>query len=123
MKKYVIRKHGPQENINGHMAAPYTDSIVKLDIQPQTPDEYDGDPSGESIARRLLTWGADLLAPANEYTGVPADLLFYKGIWYECVSGGDWDFGLLAHSESKFVALPASKQPPAPNARTCGVMP
>jgi len=118
-KPYTLRKHGPQININGHMAASYTDTIVRLNVQPQAPHEYVGAPEGETTVKRLKAWGPSQLDSANEYTNTPGDLLFYKGIWYECTSSADWDHTILSHFQSDFVALPASKQPEPPT----GVVP
>jgi len=117
-KKYTLRKHGSQTNTNGYTAATYEDVIVKLNVQPQAPDEYDGDPSGERTIKRLKSWGVAELTSANEYLGIPGDLLFYKGIWYECTSSVDWDHTILSHFQSDFTALPASKQPPPPEVKT-----
>jgi hypothetical protein len=113
-KPYTLRKHGKQTNIDGHMVAPYTDMIVRLNVQPQAPNEYEGDPEGERTIKRLKSWGPSQLASADEYSNTPGDLLFYKGIWYECTSSADWDHTILSHFQSDFVALPASKQPPPP---------
>jgi len=114
-KPYTIRKHGPQTNIDGYTAATYTDSIIKLNVQPQAPDEYAGDPLGERTIKRLKSWGPTQLTSADEYNGIPGDLLFYKSIWYECISCVDWDHTILSHFQSDFTALPASKQPLPPD--------
>jgi len=113
-RPYTIRKHGPQVNVGGYTSASHDDIIVRLNVQPQAPDEYVGDPSGERTIKSLKSWGSDKLASANEYTGIRGDMLFYHGIWYECTSSVMWDHTMLAHYQSNFVALPASKQPDPP---------
>jgi len=113
-KPYTIRRHGPQNNIDGYMASPHEDSIVLLNVQPKTPNQYLGDPDGERTVKHLKSWGADALTSADEYAGTPGDMLFYMGIWYECKSSAPWDHTILSHYESDFVAFPASKQPDAP---------
>jgi len=113
-KPYIIRNHGPQSNIKGYTAATHADSIVRLNVQPQAPDEYEGDPSGERTIKRLKSWGPDRLTSADEYSGIPGDMLFYHGIWYECTSSVMWGHTILSHYQSDFTALPASKQPDPP---------
>jgi len=115
-RKYTIRRHGSQFNVDGHTASTYEFDTTCLNVQPQAPDNYEGDPDGERTVKKLKSWGPDKLTSADEYSGIPGTLLYYKGIWYECTSCVDWDHTILSHFQSDFVALPASKQPdPPPN--------
>ena len=113
-RPYTIRKHGPQTVIDGYASANYADSVIRLNVQPQAPDDMDATPSGDKTVKQLKSWGSDKLTSANEYDGIPGDLLFYGGIWYECTSSVMWDHTMLAHYQSDFVAWPAEKQPPPP---------
>ena len=113
-KKYTVRQHGSQRNIGGHMATDYQFITARLNVQPQAPDEYDGDAAGEKTIKRLKAWGTPRLTSADEYSGTPGDLLYYKGVWYECTSCVEWDHTILAHFQSDFTALPANKQPKPP---------
>ena len=113
-KPYVIQKHGEQTVIDGYASAEYVDSITRLNVQPQAPDDYQGNPEGEKTVKHLKAWGADKLTSADEYNGIPGDRLYYHGVWYECKSSVMWDHTILAHYQSDFVALPAEKQPKPP---------
>ena len=96
------------------MATTYEYFTVRLNVQPQAPDNFEGNPEGERTVKKLKAWGPHELTSADEYSGIPGDLLFYKGIWYECTSCVDWDHTILSHFQSDFTALPASKQPDPP---------
>jgi hypothetical protein len=113
-KKYTLRKFEAQTVTDGYAASKYKDIIVKLNVQPQAPDNMDAQEQGDSTVKTLKSWGSDELTSADEYTNTPGDCLFYKGIWYECTSSVDWDHTLLAHFQSDFVNLPADKQMPPP---------
>jgi len=114
-KPYTIRRHGEQTVTDGYAWYPYTDIITRLNVQPQAPNEFDAAPEGDRTIKRLKSWGPAQLTSANEYTGQPGDYLFYKGIWYECLSSVEWDHTMLRHFQSDFTALPAEKQPDPPS--------
>ena len=116
-KPYVIRQHYVQRVIYGHAEATYTDKITRLNVQPQAPDSYQGDPEGEKTVKHLKSWGNCELNSANDHTDTPGDLLFYNGLWYECTSSVMWDHTILQHYQSDFVLLPANNQPPPPEIR------
>ena len=114
-RPYTVRKHGAQVITRGYPSAPHTDVILRLNVQPVAPNRFDAQPEGDRTVKHLKSWGREQLASANEYTSVPGDLLFYRGIWYECKSSVQWDHTLLRHFQSDFVALPANKQPRPPS--------
>jgi len=109
-KSYTVRRHGPQEVIDGLTAAPYTDMTVRLDVQPLSSDELLALPEGDRTVRRVKSYGPDKLISANEFKGIPSDLLFYQGLWYECKSSVMWDHTMLRHYKSEFVILTESQQ-------------
>ena len=113
-KPYIVRKFGEQTVVNGYASSTYMDKTMRLNIQPQAPDSFEGREEGDTTLKRLKSWGANKLTSADEYEGIPGDLLFYQGIWYECLSSVMWDHTLLSHYQSDFVNLPADEQPPPP---------
>lgn len=113
-RPYTIRKYGVQTVIDGYASAAYADSVVRLNVQPQAPDNMEPDPAGDHTVKLLKSWGSDKLTSANDFQGIPGDMLFYNGLWYECTSSVMWDHTILAHYQSDFVVLPAEKQEPPP---------
>jgi hypothetical protein len=113
-KSYTVRKHQQQEIKKGYASAAYTDIILRLNVQPLTPNEILALPEGERTVKRIKSFGVGPMESADEYGNVPGDRLFYRGIWYECVSSVPWDHTMLSHYRSEFVALPANKQPEPP---------
>lgn len=114
-KPYVVRKHGAQTVIRGYAQAGYADSIAWLNVQPQAPNDYQANPEGEKTVKHLKSWGADKLASANDSDGVPGDMLYYNGLWYECKSSVMWNHTMLRHYQSDFVSLPVDRQPRQPS--------
>ena len=113
-KPYAVRKFASQTVVDGYAAASYTDVIVRLNVQPHAPDNLEPAEAGDTTNKHLKSWGPDKLTSANEYDGIPGDLLFYHGVWYECKSSVMWDHTLLSHYQSDFVNWPAEKQPQPP---------
>jgi len=111
---YTVRKHGAQTITCGYASAPYTDVRTMLNVQPLSPDELQALPEGERTVKRVKTYGAGKLTSADEYDGVPADMLFYRGQWYKCKSSVDWNHTMLSHYRSEFVILPECDQPDPP---------
>lgn len=89
-KEYVLRRFEPQEVTQGYPCSPYSDSMVKLNVQPLSTKELMALPEGMRGAKRITAIGGDLNT-VNELLGVLGDRLFYKGNWYECESAQDWD--------------------------------
>jgi hypothetical protein len=87
---------------------------MKLDVQPLTPNELMALTEGERTVKRLKTFGTSQLVSADEFTGTPGDLLFYRGYWYECKSSVFWDQTILTHYRSDFVILPPADQETPP---------
>ena len=111
-KPYIVRKHGVQTVKRGYASSPYTDIKIRLNVQPQPPDNFEGRESGDATVKRLKSWGADRLNSADEINGIPGDLLYYQGEWYECKSCVPWDQAPLAHFQADFVILPTEEQFP-----------
>ena len=109
-RPYVVRHYGEQSLVDGYASAPHTDAVTRLDVQPLTPDELMALPEGDRTVKRVKTFGPDRLTSADDYDDIPADRLFYQGLWYECTSSVMWDHTLLSHYRSDFVILPQRDQ-------------
>ena len=114
-KPYTLRRYGEQTIEDGYASAPYSDAIIKLNVQPLTPDELMALPDGERTVKRIKSYGPDKLTSANEFEGIPGDWLFYNGYWYECTSSVMWDHTILRHYRSDFVLIPQCDQMSPPN--------
>lgn len=113
-KPYTVRHYEPQTIENGYTAAPYTDTLMKLDVQPLTPDDLMALPEGDRTVKRVKTFGGAKLTSADEFEGIPGDRLFYNGRWFECTSSVMWDHTILRHYRSDFVIIPQRDQMPDP---------
>lgn len=115
-RKYVIRRFGKQTEVgNGQSAAPYSDIIVPLNVQPILADGFEVGAEGERRHKRLKSFGSIDLQATNQFTGIPGDFLFYRGYWYKCTSAAPWDHTRLSHCEAEFSAIgegdPAYRMP------------
>ena len=104
-RRYVIRRFHPHKIVNGHAVSGYEDITTSLNVQPLTPHELQALPEGERSVQHLKAYGDLQLTAADQMTGTPGDWLWYGGRWYKCVSAASWDHTLLAHCESRFVAV------------------
>lgn len=102
---YTLRRYGEQQLTKGHATSPYTDCIVKLNVQPLSADEMQALPEGERTVKRLKSIGRYPITAADQYKNTPGDRLFYDGHWYECVSSIRWNHTPLSHHRSEFVIV------------------
>ncbi len=77
----------------------------RASVQPLTPEEMELLPEGrrDSEAYRLYT--ETRLQPANEATGVNADLVEYESVDYEVLSVDRWKNDILPHYKAVMVKL------------------
>ena len=113
-KPYTVRVYTAQTIVKGYASAPYADAVMRLNVQPLTPDEIMALPEGERTVKRVKSYGPDKLTSADEFKGVPGARLFYNGQWYSCLSSVMWDHTMLSHYRSDFVILPEREQMPPP---------
>ena len=113
-KPYIVRHYGAQTVEKGYASAPYTDAVMRLDVQPLTPDELMAVPEGDRTIKRVKTFGSGRLTSADEFNGITGDRLFYRDFWYECKSSVFWDHTILTHYRSEFVILPQREQEAPP---------
>lgn len=104
-KKYWLRRFGEQKNVRGYLTSPQEDMVVSIHVHPLGTDSISALPEGERKLKRLEGHGGIELFTANEQTGQKADLLYYHGDWYECLSCQLWDHTLLSHYNYQFVLV------------------
>lgn len=104
--KYIVRRFGEQKNVRGYIAYPHTDFEASLHIHPTGSDQIIALPEGQRRVKRLEGHGEIELFTANADTGRKADLLYYRGDWYECVNSQPYDRTILAHWNYQFVIIP-----------------
>lgn len=108
-KEYTLRTFGVQKTKKGYASTKeYTDTVVKLDVQPDTGTQLQVLAEGERRTMRLYTFGDFPIKTADQKTGIRADMLFYAGRWYECVSSVLHSNTPLAHYKSAFLSVPES---------------
>ena len=70
-RDYIVRRFGKETVVEGFSAAPYEDSVLKLeDFQPLSADEIQALPEGQRSIRRIKSIGTTQFTPADEKTGV-----------------------------------------------------
>lgn len=112
-RPYTIRRRGAQKIVNGYAVSGDSEFAAMLTVQPLSSKELLALPEGERTVARIKTSGADALTAADEQNGIPGDLLYLDGKWYECTSCVHWRHTPLAHYEAEFVVLAdQSKQKP-----------
>ena len=117
-KLYTVRRHGTQAAKRGYSSAPYTDIVMRLNVQPQAPDSFESKEEGDVTEKRLKAWGKDRLISADPSTDTPGDCLYYQGEWYECISSVMWGHTAVAHYQSDFTLMPADRQFGPPGSKT-----
>lgn len=113
-RPYTVRRHGTQKIVNGYAVSGSIDITCRLNVQPLSSDELLALPEGERSDARVKTFGADRLIAADEHSGMPGDLLFFSGKWYECKSCVSWLHTPLKHYEAEFVVLADQTAQPPP---------
>lgn len=105
-RKYIIRSFDEPVNINGHSVSTHYDKWVSIHVHPSGGDNVsDGLGAGEHVTRHLDGHGEVPLNVANEETGQKADMLFFDGHWYECISCEHWFHTLLNHYNYRFTLV------------------
>ena len=106
-KTYWVRRFGEQKVVKGYVTSGYSDFQASLHIHPLSTDQQQALPEGERTIKRLEGHGEIKLLVANQDLNRKADLLYYHGDWYECVSSQVWDHTILSHLNYQFVLVPS----------------
>jgi hypothetical protein len=105
-RKYTIRSFDEPININGHWISGYRDWSAKIHVHPSGGDNVtDNYGAGENLMRRLEGHGEIALKVSDRETGQKADMLFFDGHWYECISCEHWFHTLLNHFNYRFTLV------------------
>ena len=112
--KYILRRFGEADR-NGYRS--YTDRVIRLNVQSLNEKEREALPEGQRSSRRVKSFGKDEVHTVNQRTGIPADLLYCCGEWYECEQASLWAHTPLVHWECQWVVLPEGQQPAPPEVR------
>lgn len=110
-RKFVIRRFGEENTVEGYGVAAFSDTTASLNVQPLSKDELKALPEGEQRTKRMKAFGDMVFTTADQSTGRRGDWLFYQGKmdpeghWYECVSSLGWDHTMLGHCRSEFVLV------------------
>ena len=106
-RRYPVRRFGPDIEVGGYSAASFEDFEVSVHIHPSGGDTVsDLDGSGETVSRHLEGHGEIPLRIADRDAGTRADLLYFGGHWYECISCEHWFHTLLEHYNYRFTLVP-----------------
>ena len=106
-QNYWVRRAGEPYTVKGYWVYPTEDYVASLHIHPMGGLKLLTLPEGESISQRLEGHGSDKLNVSGELgDDSSADLLWYQGHWWECVSAVEWhDTGLLSHYNYEFALV------------------
>lgn len=110
-RRFVIRRFGTENIVNGYGVAQYRDTIAALNVQPLSKDEVSALPEGTQRVKRMKAFGDLVFTTADQSAGRRGDWLWYQGRmdteghWYECVSSLGWDHTMLGHCRSEFVIV------------------
>lgn len=112
-RSYTLRRFKEPREVRGYMASDFEDSTVSIHVHPSGGDQVsDRDGAGETVARRLEGHGEVEIKTADRETGVKADMLYFDGHWYECVSCEHWFHTVLNHFNYRFALVPARTEGP-----------
>ena len=79
---------------------------MSIHVHPSGGDQVsDRDGAGEVLARRLEGHGEIEIKISNRETGTKADMLYFDGHWYECVSCEHWFHTILNHYNYRFALV------------------
>lgn len=106
-RKYPLRRFREPHEVRGYMVSGYDDTVVSIHVHPSGGDQVsDRDGAGESVARRLEGHGEVEIRISDRDTGTKADMLYFNGRWYECVSCELWFHTILTHYNYRFALVP-----------------
>lgn len=105
-KPYTLRRFEKTQIIRGRPRAAYTDSMVKLNVQPLSSDDVMTLPDGIRRKKNVKAIGRTELRTADEKTGTLADRIYYRGEWYECTGSDIWGNTPIGQTEAVFGLVP-----------------
>ena len=111
LKKYPLRRFRGGQSMDGYGFASFDDLEIVAHVQTTDRSTRTFD-TGDYTTQKLVLYTNDEVMPAEEAAGVPADMLLYRGKWYECRSAVLSDNTMLTHWTSTWVRCMDQDQPP-----------
>ena len=94
-RKYKLRRYAKQEFVGGYAKSSYTESEIKLDVQPAG-DDVEVTAEGRRAYKKLTVY-------------CDSELRIVDGVWYTCTSCQKWRNTILAHWQASFSAVPETE--------------
>jgi hypothetical protein len=107
-RKYKLRRYAKQEFVGGYSKSSYTESEIKLDVQPAG-DDVEVTAEGRRAYKKLTVYCDSELRIDDQQKGTKADLILVDGVWYTCTSCQKWRNTILAHWQASFSAVPETE--------------
>ena len=107
-RKYKLRRYAKQEFVGGYAKSSYTESEIKLDVQPAG-DDVEVTAEGRRAYKKLTVYCDSELRIDDQQKGTKADLILVDGVWYTCTSCQKWRNTILAHWQASFSAVPETE--------------
>ena len=82
-KPYTLRRFEKTQPVKGYSRARYSDSTVKLNVQPLSMSELVTLPDGIRRSKNIKAIGQVQIKTADDRAGILADRIYYNGEWYE----------------------------------------
>lgn len=105
-KPYTLRRFEKVQVVKGYSRARYSDSVVKLNVQPLTSTEIMALPDGIRRSKNIRAIGKVQIKTADDKTGTLADRIYYRGEWYECTGADIWGNTPVGQTEAVFGLVP-----------------
>lgn len=105
-KPYTLRRFEKTQLVKGYSRARYSDSTVKLNVQPLSMSELVTLPDGIRRSKNIRAIGQVQIRTADDRTGTLADRIFYNGEWYECTGADIWGNTPVGQTEAIFGLVP-----------------
>lgn len=108
---YTLRRFKEPREIRGYMVSDFEDLSVNIHVHPSGGDQVtDRDGAGETLHRRLEGHGEVEIKISDREAGTKADMLYFDGKWYECVSCERWFHTILTHYNYRFALVPVLEE-------------
>lgn len=105
-KPYTLRRFEKTQLVKGYSRARYSDSTVKLNVQPLSMSELVTLPDGIRRSKNIKAIGQVQIKTADDRVGTLADRLYYNGEWYECTGVDIWGNTPVGQTEAIFGLVP-----------------
>ncbi len=105
-KPYTLRRFEKTKLVRGYSCARYSDSTVKMNVQPVSMSELTTLPDGIRRSKNIKAISKVQIRTADDKEGTLADRIFYKGEWYECTGADIWGNTPVGQTEAIFGLIP-----------------